>query len=110
MRSFMEWCLAEEAKVKAPDPDERKLKALEHEVAILRKKIGLRKARERERRDLEAVHKAQKALTIEDENWTLEGCLSPTFRKIQDLDLPQFIQASLAELAKRIRPAELLRP
>ena len=98
----MEWCLAEEAKVKAPDPDELKLKALEHEVAILRKKIGLKKARERERRDLEAVHKAQQALTIEDENWTLEGCLSPDFKDIQNLEPEAFVRESILSLMRRI--------
>ena len=117
MMSFKEWMVAEEArKVKPVDPDEVRLRALENEVAVLKKNIQLRKARTRAQKDIAAVHKAQQELSIqqrplrvEDENWTLEGCLSPTFREIQNLDLPQFIQASLAELAKRIRPAELLR-
>ena len=75
---FKDWSLAEDSKAKVLDPDEAKLKAMEAEVSILRKKIRLKKAKTSEYRAIEAVHKAQqelseeKVLDVEDPGWTLD--------------------------------------
>jgi hypothetical protein len=85
MMGFKEWAIVEDAKTtKVLDPDEEKLKAMESEVDLLRKKIRLRKAKNHEYRDIEAVHKAQAALSeekvldIEDPEWTLDYAIKRT--------------------------------
>ena len=78
MMGFKDWSLAEDSKAKVLDPDEAKLKAMEAEVSILRKKIRLKKAKTSEYRAIEAVHKAQqelseeKFLDVDDPAWTLD--------------------------------------
>ena len=77
---FKDWSLAEDSKAKVldPDQDQVKLKSLEAEVSLLRKKIRLKKAKTSEYRAIEAVHKAQqelseeKVLDVEDPEWTLD--------------------------------------
>jgi len=85
MMGFKDWSIAEDAKTtKVLDPDEVKLKAMESEVSILRKKIRLRKAKDHEYRDIEAVHKAQAALSeekvldVDDPAWTLDYAIKRT--------------------------------
>ena len=74
---FKDWSLAEDSKAKVLDPDEAKLKAMEAEVSILRKKIRLKKAKTSEYRAINLVHQAQAALSekvldVEDPGWTLD--------------------------------------
>lgn len=78
MMGFKDWSLAEDSKAKVLDPDEVKLKAMEAEVSLLRKKIRLRKAKEHENRAIDVVHTAQAALSeekfldVDDPAWTLD--------------------------------------
>ena len=78
MMGFKDWSLEEDSKAKVLDPDEVKLKAMEAEVSLLRKKIRLKKAKTSEYRALALVHKAQAALSeekvldVEDPGWTLD--------------------------------------
>lgn len=76
MLSFREWLEEEKRKGKAPDPEEMRLRSLEREVGMLRSRIRLKKAAERQRRDLEALHKAQEAIAKQREKAFAEDGIS----------------------------------